>query len=171
VLGAWHVHRELRSAINDARLVGGLFVFLGAIPMLVALTSFGRGDTVGARLIAITNTIILVGPGVWYLAAAVMMRRLNRQAVRNSRRVAVTQLAVIPLSLVLSFFAHAVGYDVQIFFIPAMLAVFFVPALVALLFTFRKIGWLMNQVEPEGHGFEALPAQVLPAEQHDVRET
>jgi len=39
------------------------------------------------------------------------------------------------------------------------------PALIALMFVFRKIGRLMNQVGPEGHGFE--PIQVLPPDDPD----
>ena len=56
-------YRQLRAAVGDVRLVGGLFVILGLLPMgLSVFSMFGRGDSWGARLLAIVNTIVLLGP-------------------------------------------------------------------------------------------------------------
>ena len=155
-------YRQLRKAVGDVRLVGGLFVVLGLLPVAVVVFSAGRGDTMGARLLSIVNTLVLLGPGVWYFAAGTMMRRMSRPALRQAVWVARAQLVLVPLTITIGFFASPVGYEPGIFLIPAILTVFFVPALIALLFTFRRIGWLMNQIEPEAHGFEALPVAVLP---------
>ena len=156
-------YRQLRTAVGDVCLVGGLFVILGLLPMgLSVFSMFGRGDSWGARLLAIVNTIVLLGPGVWYFAAGTMMRRLSRPALRQAVWVARAQLAIVPCVLVLGIFARPVGYEPHIFIIPVLLTIFFVPALIALLFTFRRIGGLMNNIEPESRGFEALPVQVLP---------
>jgi hypothetical protein len=155
-------YRQLRAAIGDVRLVGGLFVLLGLLPMVLIFTTLGRGDTWGARLLAIVNTIVLLGPGVWYFAAGTMMRRLSRPALRQAVWVARAQLVIVPITLLLGFFAKPIGYDPEIFFVPVVLTIFFVPALIALMFVFRRIGWLMNNIEPERRGFDALPSQVLP---------
>ncbi|HYO08266.1 MAG TPA: hypothetical protein VER17_04790 [Tepidisphaeraceae bacterium] len=155
---------NLRAATADARLIGGLFVVLGAIPLLVAFNT-GARDGWGARLMAVVNTMILVGPGVWYVAASVMMRRLNRQAVTTSTRVAVAQLVLVPATIVLGIFARDLGFSPMIFALPSLLAVFFIPALIALLFVLRRIRGMMNQIAPEAHGFEPLPMAVLPLEE------
>jgi len=158
-------YRQLRKALADVRLVGGLFVLLGLLPMAAVVFSMGRGDTMGARLMSVVNAIVLLGPGVWYFAAATIMRRLNRQVLRQTVWIARAQLVLVPTMILVGIFARPVGYSPEIFILPAALTVFFVPALIALLFTFRRIGRLMSQVEPEGHAFEALPAQVLPMPQ------
>ena len=158
-------YRQLRAAIGDVRLVGGLFVILGLLPMALALFSVSRrGDTWGARLLAIVNTVVLLGPGVWYFAAGTMMRRLSRPALRQAVWVARSQLAIVPATLLVGIFAAgAVGFDAEVFIVPVVLTIFFLPALCALLFTFRRIAGLMNQIEPEARGFEALPVQAIPA--------
>jgi len=159
------VYRQLKAAIADVRLVGGLFVILGLLPMALIFASLGRGDTWGARLLAIVNAIVLLGPGVWYFAAGTMMRRLSRPALRQAVWVARAQLVIVPCTLLIGLFAKPVGYDPEIFFVPVILTIFFLPALIALLFTFRRIGGLMNHIEPETRGFEAMPVQALPIPQ------
>jgi hypothetical protein len=154
-------YRQLRAAVGDVRLVGGLFILLGLFPMLLAFFSAARGGTRGARIIAIVNTLILLGPGVWYFAAGTMMRRLSRAALRQAVWVARAQLVLVPATALLGFLARPAGYEPHLFFVPVMLTVFFVPALIALLFTFRRIDGLMNNIEPASRGFEALPVQVL----------
>jgi hypothetical protein len=153
-------HRQLRAAVGDVRLVGGLFVLLGSLPMFLAVFNLSR-DSWGARLLAIVNTLVLLGPGVWYFAAGTMMRRMNRPALRQAIWVARMQLAIVPITLLLGIFARPVGYDPSIFLVPVVLTVFFIPALIALLFSFRRIGGLMEQIEPEGRGFEAMPVQAM----------
>ena len=157
-------YRQLRAAVGDVRLVGGLFVLLGSLPMFLAVFNLSR-DSWGARLLAIVNTVVLLGPGVWYFAAGTMMRRMNRPALRQAIWVARAQLAIVPITLLLGIFARPVGYDPSIFLVPVVLTVFFVPALIALLFSFRRIGRLMEQIEPEGRGFEAMPVQAMPIPQ------
>jgi hypothetical protein len=156
-------YRGLRTAVGDVRLVGGLFVVLGLLPMTLALLSVSRrGDSWGARLMAIVNTVVLLGPGIWYFAAGTMMRRLSRPALRQAVWVARAQLVIVPCALLIGIFAGPVGFEREIFIVPVVLTIFFVPALIALLFTFRRIAGLMNAIEPEARGFEALPVQVLP---------
>jgi hypothetical protein len=153
--------RQLRAALGDVRLVGGLFAFLGLMP-LFAVLGIGRGNRWAAQLLMFVNSVVLLGPGVWYFAASFMMRRLNRTALRQAEWVARVQLVLVPAALACSYFASTVGFDGFIFLIPAMLTVFFVPALIALLFTFRRIAGLMNQIAPDSHGFETLPVQAMP---------
>jgi hypothetical protein len=156
-------YRQLRAAVGDVRLVGGLFIVLGLLPMALALLFVSRrGVTWGPRLLAIVNTLVLLGPGIWYFAAGTMMRRLSRPALRQAVWVARAQLVIVPCVLLFGIFARPAGFEPEIFIVPVMLTIFFVPALIALLFTFRRIGGLMNQIEPETRGFEALPVQVIP---------
>ena len=42
-------YRRLRAAVGDVRLVGGLFVFLGLLPMTLALLSVFAAATRGAH--------------------------------------------------------------------------------------------------------------------------
>jgi len=162
-------YRNLRTAIGDVKLVGGLFVILGLIPMALVGFSVRRGDTIGPRILAVVNTLVLLGPGVWYFAAGIMMQRMSRPALRQATWVARAQLVLVPGALLIGIFAHPLGYEPQIFIVPVMLTVFFVPALIALMFTFRRIGGLMNQIEPERRGFEAMPVQSLPVQQVQTR--
>ena len=155
--------QEMFAAIGDVRMLGGTFMMLGCFPLLTLLLE-RRHTSWDVRVMSFVDTIILVGPGVWYLVAAVMMRRLNRQAVTVCFRVATVQLVLVLLMLAIMFFSQSLGLR-QMYFTPAIMAVFFIPALIALMFVFRKIGRLMNQVGPEGHGFE--PIQVLPPDDPD----
>jgi hypothetical protein len=137
-----------------------LFVILGLLPM--ALVGFSaRGDAMGARILAIVNTLVLLGPGVWYFAAGMMMRRMSRPALRQAVWVARAQLVLVPCALIIGIFAKPIGYDPQIFIVPVALTIFFIPALIALLFTFRRIGGLMDQFAPEAHGFDAMPMPAM----------
>ena len=156
-------YRQLRRAIGDVKLVGGLFVILGLLPMLLVIWSACAAAR-GGRIMAIVNTLVLLGPGVWYFAAGMMMRRMNRHALRQSIWVARVQLVLVPAVMLIGIFAMPIGYEPHLFIIPAVLTVFFVPALIALLFTFRRIGRLMDDIEPAERGFEALPVQALPVE-------
>jgi hypothetical protein len=154
-------YRMLRQAVGDVRLVGGLFVLLGLLPMLFVAFTAVRGGTRGARILSIVNTVVLLGPGIWYFAAGTMMRRLSRPALRQAVWVARAQLVLVPSAMVLGFLARAGAYEPHLFIIPAALTLFFVPALIALMFTFRRIDGLMNNIAPEIRGFEALPVQAL----------
>jgi hypothetical protein len=131
---------------------------------LALFAMFNRNDSWGARLLAIVNTIVLLGPGVWYFAAGTMMRRLSRPALRQAVWVARAQLVIVPCVLLIGIFARPAGFEPEIFIVPVMLTIFFVPALIALMFTFRRIDGLMNNIEPETRGFEALPVQAIAVE-------
>ena len=158
-------YRQLRAAIGDVKLVGGLFVILGSIPMAMVVFSLGRGDSVGPRILAVVNTLVLLGPGVWYFAAGMMIKRMSRQALRQAVWVARAQLVLVPCVLLIGIFARPLGYEPQLFIVPVVLTIFFVPALIALLFTFRRIRILMDAIEPETRGFEAMPVQAIATQQ------
>ena len=85
----------------------------------------------------------------------------RRPALRQAVWVARAQLVIVPCVLFIGIVARPAGFDPEIFIVPVMLTIFFVPALIALLFTFRKIEGLMNNIEPESRGFEALPVQAI----------
>ena len=156
--------RQLHSHANDTRTVGVIFAVVGLLPLIIALTQRGMFGLAG-QILAGLDTLILVGPGVWYIVASAQIRKLNRRAVTISIVAARAQLIVVGLTLVAAgvWDSREVGIHPRVLMIPALLALFFIPALIALMLVLRKARALMNLIEPEAHGFE--PLAVLPVEE------
>src|SRR5438094_254919 len=98
--------RDLKSAISDTRTVGVIFALVGMVPLLILAldkSSMRNVFTFTTRLYILIDTAILVGPGVWYFVAARLMRKLNRQVVTVSQRIAVLQLVLVVAMLVFGF--------------------------------------------------------------------
>lgn len=150
--------QQLKSVVNDTRVLGGVFVALGGCVMSMTRFPAPPGGGIAAQIVTASVTLTLVGPGVWYFVAGALMRRLQRRAVSISLWVAAGQFFAI-------IGAIAVGWAtrLELLVIPAFVACFFVPALIALVFTLLAGRRLMNQIAPEGHGFEPMPVAVLPA--------
>src|SRR5437763_14723457 len=85
----WAAVTRARKAVDEAAsaasLLGVVFAVLGALVMVPVVSGRMRG---GLRLLAGTNALILIGPGVWYFLAASMIRRIDRRAVGAALRVA-----------------------------------------------------------------------------------
>jgi hypothetical protein len=156
-------HDQLKSVVNDTRVLGGVFVGLGGFIMLMTgFPSRPRGG-IAAQIVTVSITLTLVGPGVWYFVAAALLRRLQRRAVNISLWVAGAQLiAIVAMITVGSAFGS------ELLVVPAVAACFFVPALIGLAFTLIRGRRVMNQIAPEGHGFEPMPVAVIPAEQAEM---
>ena len=114
---------SLKEAADACRLLGGLFVFLGGFPLLPLLDN-GVSRSFTAQLLAIVTTLLLIGPGVWYLVAARMIRRADYRAARISLIVVTAQATLIVIGLVGQ--CGGVGRWIGV---PAILGMFFVPAL------------------------------------------
>ena len=123
----------LEKAAADMRTVGGLFVALGGLPLLLAL---GQGMDFRVQLLMTTATLILIGPGVWYFLASKLMSRGQVWVIRITQRIGLGQMAAIVLAIAFGFIIH----EEEVMVLPAILAIYFVPALIALMFQLRKVG-------------------------------
>ena len=156
--------KTLDEAASAARLVGGVFVALGAV--LVVPVIQGRMRS-GMQALALANALILVGPGVWYVLAAGLVRRLERRAATVTIRVAIAQGALVATGLGLATFLDSRDTFARIA-TPALLAMFFMPALAALAYHLWRAREAMNLLGGGEAGFEALaPRPVIPVESTD----
>jgi hypothetical protein len=146
------------QAASGAKLVGGLFILAGGLPMLIAMMD-GRSWIL--QVAGTAATILLVGPGVWYVMASIFLKRKQYWTISTTYRVAMAQIvAVVGVIMAFALFAHWRSASVGFVIVPAFLAVYFVPALIALLFDIRKAARELQATE--GHGFAV---QVVPADQ------
>lgn len=154
-------HKTLDDAAAAARLLGGVFVVLGAVLVFPVLQ--GRMRT-GMQALAVANALILVGPGAWYVLAAALIRRLDRRAATIAMRVAAAHGAFVAAGLGLSYFFD--GRNARFTMsAPALLAIFFMPALAALCYHLWRAREAMNLLGGGEAGFEALaPRPVIPLE-------
>jgi nitrate reductase NapE component len=155
------VHPDLKAAADSCRLLGGLFIALGILPMLAVLRFVGAfGVEWMGRVLAIATTLVLVAPGAWYVVAARLIRRADARAARISMIVAVFQAAVIVGGLAFGvIFAPRTPIAV-----PAFLAVFFLPAVLAMLYHLARAR-RAAEITATSHAFEAIaPRPVLPVD-------
>ena len=153
--------KTLDEAAGAARLVGAVFVVLGAAVLIPVLS--GRMRT-GMQVLAVANAIILVGPGAWYLLAATLITRLERRAATVGIRVAAVQGVLVALGLGVAGVVNSRETWSGVAR-PALLAVFFMPALAALAYHLRRAREAMNLIGGGQAGFEALaPLPVIPLE-------
>jgi hypothetical protein len=82
--------KVLADAIGDLRVVGVVFAFAGSLLLgLHVVTRFGPlSADVFTIIWVFCNTIVLVGPGVWYVVAASLLKRGQFWAATFSMRVA-----------------------------------------------------------------------------------
>ena len=149
---------KLKQAVYNMRLLGFLFGGLGLFPLFLMMDS---SASVATQIVAIVDTAVLIGPGVWYCFAARMVERLEMRGVRISLRVAWGQLAAIVLGILIGFQLRGQSHEAMV--IPAFLAMFFVPALVAFMVQLAKARGVIRLLDPEIRAFEAIPiATVAP---------
>jgi hypothetical protein len=148
----------LKRDTGDVRTLGWLFAILGGIPLFLRGARGGGLDVID-RFVAIIDTAVLVGPGVWYIIAASMMRRGNAVMARNCHYAVLAQLAIIALTVIAGFLFHE-----GIFMMPAMEAIFFVPALLGLLWVIRRIRRTLALMDTGGYAFETLPVAKVVSE-------
>ena len=151
-----HAARRLRESVRDCRLLGGIFVTLGGLLMLMLLAAPIPGGRWYAKLMLASNSVMLVGPGVWYITAATFIKRLEPWAIRVSFFIAAGQFTVVAAAF-LSLILPGVGGDRFIFVIPACLNLFFLPALAALVWQLFSARSAMNILMPAGRSFEVMP--------------
>ena len=151
--------RKLREAVHNTRLMGAMFAGLGGLPLLMMFDARAGAAT---QVLSIVDTAVLIGPGVWYLFAAQMIRQLQMRGVRISLRVAWAQLGAIALGVLIG--SQLPGQSRSAMILPAVLATFFVPALIALMVQLAKARGVIRLLDPEIRAFEAIPvASIAPA--------
>ena len=153
------VHPDLKQAADACRLMGGLFIGLGVLPMLMVLRFTGASgvEWVG-RVLAIATTLVLVAPGAWYVVASRLIRRADARAARVSIFVAATQAALIVGGMLVG---RAFGSRLPVG-MPAFMAAFFVPAMGVTLYHLVRAK-RAAEATATSHAFEPLaPRPVLP---------
>jgi hypothetical protein len=153
--------QTLKEAIHDVRLVGGVYLVLGAL--LMAMFVVRPRASGPLRIAVLADSVMLFGPGVWYLFAGNYLKRLQEWVVTVSIRIGVAQLAVIVLGVPIG--ALAAKGDFGMVIAPAIVACFFVPALIAVLFSLRRAGRMIRLLDSGGPAFQPVNVQqVLPAD-------
>jgi hypothetical protein len=156
------IHPELNAAADACRLLGLLFICLGACPLLLPQFVIGlrRGPMWLQQAMAIIITLVLVGPGAWYFVAARLTRRADLRAIRISLIVILIQAAFILFGLILAFVGRVGGA----LMVPSFVGVFFLPALGAAarhLVRARRTAASIGQ----NYGFDLLaPKPAVPVE-------
>ena len=159
---AWLRAQQARTTVGEAagaaRLVGGIFVALGALLILPGFVARMRG---GLQYWAGANAVMLIGPGVWYVFAATLLRKLDRRAASVALRVAAGQGVAVAAGLVTAALVRR-GELAQLA-APAFMAMFFMPALTALAYQLRRARDAINVLGGGEIGFEPLtPLPVIP---------
>jgi hypothetical protein len=156
------IHPELNSAADACRLLGLLFICLGAFPLLLPQFGLGlrRGPGWLQQAMGVVITLVLVGPGAWYFVAARLTRRADLRAIRISLIVVSIQAALIVVGLVLAIFGRVGGTLA----IPSFVGLFFLPALAAAAWHLARARRTAASID-RSYGFDLLaPKPVLPIE-------
>ena len=146
------IRSRISQAAGGAKLVGGLFIVLGSLPMLGV--AFGRAWV--EEVLSVSTTLITVSPGVWYVIAGVFLRRGQYWAVKTTYRIALGQF----LCLVLAFFGGVISSQNREIIVPAVLLLFFIPALIALMFDMHRAH--RELISGAGRGFAVHVLPVVP---------
>ena len=93
------LEQRVFSSASSARFLGGFFVLLGGLPLLLAILGAG-GYSLTQQILAIIDTAILLGPGIWYFIASFFIRRFDSRAVRVSIIVGISQFLLVIMLLV-----------------------------------------------------------------------
>jgi hypothetical protein len=156
------IHPELNAAADACRLLGLLFICLGACPLLLPQFGIGmrRGPLWLQQAMALVITLVLVGPGAWYFVAARLTRRADLRAIRISLAVVWGQAAFILFGLVLAFVGRVGGA----LMVPSFVGLFFLPALGAAAWYLARARRTAMSIE-QSYGFDLLaPKPAVPVE-------
>lgn len=160
--------RALRRSVGDARVLGSVFIVIGAL-FLIPMT-IRRGGLI-PRLLSASASLLLLAPGILYWIAANSLQRRKPAGAVLARRAAAAHLFAIVTSIGLGVIAGALDLPSWDVFFPAVIAMFFVPALIAFLAETNKALRAARVLDDTGRAFEPLVArpivQVEPAQPRD----
>ena len=160
--------RALRRAVGDARLLGTVFIGVGAL-FLIPLAM--RWDRIVEQLLTASASLLLIAPGILYWIAATSLKHRKPAGAILARRAAAAHLVAIAVSICLGTLAALLDSPSWGVFFPGIIAVFFVPALIAFLVETRKALHAAQVLDDTGRAFEPLIAQPIlqakPVEQDD----
>jgi hypothetical protein len=148
--------RALRRAVGDARLLGSVFVVVGALFLIPLLR---RSDGLIERLLSLSASLLLLAPGILYWVAAQSLHRRKPAGAVLARRAAAAHLTAIVGCLGIGALAGTWGPRWYAMFFPGVIALFFAPALIAFLAQTRAALRAAKQLDDTGRAFEPLVAQ------------
>jgi hypothetical protein len=157
--------RALRRAVGDARLLGSVFIVVGALFLIPLIT---RGNRIVEQLLTASASLLLIAPGILYWIAATSLSHRKPAGAVLARRAAAAHLLAIGGSIGLGLLAGTWGaFDWAVFF-PAVIALFFVPALVAFLVQTRAAMRAARMLDDTGRAFEPLVAPPILTPRHEA---
>jgi hypothetical protein len=156
-----HPETLLREVSGEMGLVGWSFGIIGLIYLLVV---FQRGITFTAELVAVANTAVFVGPGVWYAIASRQVARAHLWVLPVTLKVAAAQGAVIVILLIMAALTPRFYRTAQ-FVIPGIMAIYFIPALAVLCARIVRLRRASALLEADGHAFEPIRVQPIESPQ------
>lgn len=139
------------NAATNAQWLGAGFAILGLITIVGAWNPAAR---LASHLLLIADTLVLIGPGVWYFVAAPRIRQLDVRAVRNSQYVIFGQIGAIVLLTSADLFIN--GFTPTTLILPGVFALGAIPALVVLIVDLRQTRKAISKLSPPGRGFEVV---------------
>jgi hypothetical protein len=149
--------QTLDEAVHDVRLVGGVYLVLGALLMAMFGVRPARTSW-PLRVALLADSVMLFGPGLWYLFAGSYLKRLQGWPVSVSIRVGLAQLVVILLGVLIGV---ATRGDLGMLIAPAFVACVFVPALIAVMFSLRRAGRMIRLLDAPGHAFQPVNVKLV----------
>src|SRR5881394_2088487 len=84
----------LLQSANETCAVGLLFALLGILPMVLAVSNSSAWQT---QVLAAVNSLVLVGPGVWYFLAGRWLRRSQLWVLPITLKIGIGQIALVIL--------------------------------------------------------------------------
>ena len=165
---AAELHRSLRRVVNDARVLGVLFVVVGLwFPWRYGFLNAPWSH----RTVTAIAAMVLIAPGVLYLVTAHAMSRHRPHAGRLARCAAAGHVAAI-LILFGVRSLDIVGFSSGQLLMPALIATFFLPALLSFLLSMGKAVQLIDILNGPGRAFEPVmappPKRVIPVDAMNV---
>lgn len=148
--------RCLDRAAASCRTLGGCFALVGSFPLLLVaflkLNGMNGPADIESQILGFVDTLILVGPGVWYFIAATLLRRCHLSASNWTLYVAVSQLALIFLFVAFSLSVAHAGFVL----LPVILSLFFLPALIALIYELYRARRAIIVLSPVTSAFSPI---------------
>jgi hypothetical protein len=148
----------LVEAVGDLRIIGGLFCLLSVVPLFFGLAS--RAPQLVGQMLAAVDSVLLLGPGVWYLIAANSFKRRNFSLIRPTLYVAGGQLAIVFGILGLGMLLRLGSIAALV--VPAVMVMFFIPAVAATMWHIRRLEQMAHLLLPTGMAFEPIAVQPIP---------
>jgi hypothetical protein len=148
----------MTDAARGLRAVGLVFLLLGVVVILFGSWRpffFSRE----VQMLVASAALMLVGPGTWYLIAALTMGKNQFTLIRPCIWIGVIQSLMAIGVIVVGIVTR--GRMLVPMLIPSVLTIFFVPAVFACVAAMRRAERLTHLFIPEGKAFHVLNLKPL----------